>query len=135
MSPFRKELVIRTLKLLDLGYIGTIHFLVGFCIARILDNLFGSLNVEEEKAKSTERVVFEVILLLWMNAILLYISKNLLELVPFPFDGVGGFEHARVSDLKSAPLLAFSLLYYQTNLQDKLKLLYERFSTTKIEIQ
>jgi hypothetical protein len=134
-APFQKELVIRSLKLLDLGYIGAGHFLVGFGIARLFDNVFGSLNVEEEEKKSTARVVCEVVLLLWLNAIILYIFKNLLELVPSPFDGVGGFEHARVNELKSAPLLAFSLLYYQTNLQDKLKLLYNRFATNSSTVQ
>jgi hypothetical protein len=123
------EVVIRSVKLLDLGYIGTGHFLVGFSLARALDNSFGAFNADAEKEKSTTIVIVEVILLLWMNAIILYIVKNLMELVPSPFNGLGGFEHGRVKELKSAPLLAFALLYYQSGLQDKLKALYNRFAS------
>lgn len=122
------EAVIRSVKMLDLGYIGTGHFLVGFTLSRVLDNLGGAFDAEAEKEKSTTLVIVEVILLLWMNAIILYVFKNLLELVPSPFNGLGGFEHGRVKELKSAPLLAFALLYYQSGLQDKLKALYNRFA-------
>ena len=122
------EAVIRTVKMFDLGYIGTGHFLVGFALSRALDNLMGPFDAEAEAEKSTTLVIVEVILLLWMNAIILYISKNLMELLPSPFNGLGGFEHGRVKELKSAPLLAFALIYYQSGLQDKLKALYNRFA-------
>jgi len=124
----KKELVIRGIKLLDLGYIGAGHFMTGFFLSRFIDNLLGPFDAETEKKKSTLRVTLEVIFLLWMNAMVLYIAKNLLELLPSPLDGIGGFEHAKVKEVKSAPLLAFALLYYQSDLQDKLKAMYNRFA-------
>ena len=129
MSTIKHETLIRGIKLLDLGYIGAGHFLAGFALSRIIDSLFGSFDADAEKKKSTIFIVCEIILLLWMNSIIFYAVKNILELVPSPFNGIAGFDHNRVKELHSAPLLAFSLLYYQTRLQSKLKALYERFNT------
>jgi hypothetical protein len=129
MNALKSELAIRGLKMADLGYIGAGHFMAGFFLSRTMDNLLGTFDKEAEKKKSTLRVTLEVILLLWVNAVVLYVAKNLMELVPSPLDGIAGFQHARVKEVRSAPLLAFALLYYQTDLQDKLKGMYNRFAT------
>ncbi len=131
MKWLLKELVVRGIKLVDLGYIGATHFLAGFFISRVIDDVCGPFDANAEKKKSTTRILLEVIGLLWFNAVVLYIIKNTMELIPSPLDGLGGFEHARVKELKSAPLLAFALLYYQSHLQEKLKALYNRFAPNK----
>jgi len=128
-ATLKRELVIRGLKIADMGYVGTGHFLTGFFLSRFIDNLLGPFDAELEKKKSTLHVMLEIIYLLWVNAVVLYVVKNLLELLPSPLDGIAGFEHARLKEIKSAPLLAFALLYYQTDLQDKLKAMYNRFAT------
>ena len=131
MKWIQRELVVRGIKLIDLGYIGAAHFLVGFFVSRGIDTLCGPFNADAERKKSTVRVMLEVIGLMWFNAVVLYIIKNTMEHIPSPLDGLGGFEHARVKELKSAPLLAFALLYYQSHLQEKLKALYNRFAPNK----
>jgi hypothetical protein len=128
MNTVKTELAIRSVKLMDLGYVGTIHFLAGFTLSRIIDNVMGVFDKEAEKKKSTLRVTLEVIFILWINAMILYVAKNLLELLPSPFDGLGGFNHSRLKEIKSAPLLAFALVYYQSDLQEKLKGMYNRFA-------
>lgn len=131
MKWLQRELVVRGIKLIDLGYIGATHFLVGFFVSRGIDTLCGPFNADAERKKSTVRVMLEVIGLMWFNAVVLYIIKNTMEHIPSPLDGLGGFEHARVKEIKSAPLLAFALLYYQSHLQEKLKALYNRFAPNK----
>ena len=129
MNTVRTELAIRGVKLMDLGYVGATHFLAGFFLARVIDNTVGVFDKEAEKKKSTLRVTLEVIFMLWINAMILYVAKNLLELLPSPFDGLGGFDHGRLKEIKSAPLLAFALVYYQSDLQEKLKGMYNRFAS------
>lgn len=129
MNTVRTELAIRGVKLMDLGYVGATHFLAGFLLARVIDNAVGVFDKEAEKKKSTLRVTLEVIFMLWINAMILYVAKNLLELLPSPFDGLGGFDHGRLKEIKSAPLLAFALVYYQSDLQEKLKGMYNRFAS------
>jgi len=124
----QRELPIRFIKVLDLGFIGACDFIIGYSLALIIDNSFGKFDKKAEAAKSTVRVVFEVIGLLWMTAITIYVTKNFFEMVPSPLDGIWGFEHKLVKELKLAPLLSFAILYYQSYLQEKLKALYNRFA-------
>lgn len=132
MTELEKELKIRFIKLIDIGYIGGIHFIAGFCIAVAIDKILGKVNEKEEAKKSTLRLVIEVTGLACLNGILYYIAKNMLELIPFPLDNVWGFHHMKVKEVKSAPLLALSLLLYQSNLQKRVQALYARVATNPV---
>ena len=123
----QKELIIRSIKILDLGYIGAIQFVTGFGLAQLVDKKNGKFDKVAEAKKSTLRVILELLGLLWIDSIIIYIAKNVLELIPFPLDGVGGFNHHLMKELDLVPLLIFAFLYYQTYLEAKCRALYERF--------
>jgi hypothetical protein len=40
-----KELVFRTAKIFDIGYITVIYFLVGIYLAKLVDNFFGKFDI------------------------------------------------------------------------------------------
>ena len=50
--------------------------------------------------------------------------KNIVELIPFPLNEIYGYEHLRLKELHSAAIFTFAILYFQENLQKKLKYLY-----------
>jgi hypothetical protein len=118
----------RLAKIADIGFITILYFLSGFFMARIFDNYLDKYSKEEDDKKSNLQLILEISFYLWINGVAIYIVRNLVELVPSPFQGLYGLKHDLLLELKHAPILEFTLLYYQVHLTDKLKNLYDRFS-------
>ena len=118
----------RLAKIADIGFITILYFLSGFFMARIFDNYLDKYNKKYDDKKSNVHLILEIAFYLWVNGIAIYIVRNLVELVPSPFQGLYGLKHDLLTELKSAPILEFTLLYYQVHLTDKLKNFYDRFS-------
>jgi hypothetical protein len=122
------SLLFRLVKMADIGYITVLYFLSGFLVARLLDNYINKYNKAEEDKKTTPQLIIEIVFFLWINGMLIYIIRNLIEVIPSPFENIYGLKHDLLNELKYAPILEFTLLYYQVHLTDKLKNLYDRFS-------
>lgn len=127
------SLLFRLVKMADIGYITVLYFLSGFIVARLLDSYINKYNKEVEDKKTTPQLIIEIIFFLWINGMLIYIIRNLIEVIPSPFENIYGLKHDLLNELKYAPILEFTLLYYQVHLTDKLKNLYNRFSTPQDE--
>lgn len=120
----------RLIKIIDIGYITVIYFISGLILARLFDNYLDKFNKDIEKTKPTAQIILEVIMYLWINGMTIYIVRNLIEHIPSPFEGLYGLKHNIIGELKHAPILEFTLLYYQIHLTDKLRFLYDKFSST-----
>ena len=128
-----KELLFRLVKMADIGYVTVLYFLSGFIVARLIDTYINKYDKAIEDKKSTLQLIIEIIFFLWINGMLIYIIRNIIELIPSPFENIYGLNHDLLIELKYAPILEFTLLYYQVHLNDKLKNLYNRVSTSKDE--
>jgi hypothetical protein len=62
--------------------------------------------------------------------VLIYFARNLVELIPYPFDNFFGFHHKKVKELGAATAFTFVLLYYQPNLNKMMKYLTVRWKNT-----
>ncbi len=56
-----------------------------------------------------------------------YIMRNITQHIPFPFDGVAGYEHSRLREINGVFIANFVLLYYQTKFLDRLKIIFNKF--------
>jgi hypothetical protein len=117
----------------DIGYITVLYFLSGFIVARLIDNYINKYNKAVEDKKTSFQLIMEIVFFLWINGMLIYLIRNTIELIPSPFENIYGLKHDLLNELKYAPILEFTLLYYQVHLTDKLKNLYDRFSTSQDE--
>ena len=124
VSVLFKELHIRGIKILDIGYITSIYFILGMIFAKIFDKIYGKFDEKEEETKSLLHKTIEVIGLMWISGIVIYIVKNLAELIPSPFDGLYRFEHSRVKELKNAVVFSFIFLYFQSYFKEKIQYYY-----------
>jgi hypothetical protein len=64
-------------------------------------------------------ILLELVAQMAFVGIAVYILRNVIELVPFPLDGIYGFDHMKVKELKSGALLSLSVIVFQYNLQSK----------------
>jgi len=122
----KKELIIRSIKILDIGYITAIYITLGIILATICDRNLGKFDETKESKKPLYQSIIELILYLWFIGIVVYIVRNLVPLIPFPLNGIYGFDHLRVKEVTSAALFSFAFMYFQYNYQDKIKYVVDK---------
>ena len=124
---YKKELIVRSIKILDIGYITVIYVMLGIILARLCDKKLGKFDEKKAKEKSIFQHVIELILLLWFIGVVIYIVRNLVPLIPFPLDGYYGFKHLKVKELTSATFFTISFMYFQVYYQNKIKYIFSKF--------
>jgi hypothetical protein len=95
-------------------------------IAKLFDKLVHSLDTKENEEKTSLQLFIEIVLYLWLAGAILYAIRNLMELVPSPFEGIFGLEHKRVKELGNAGVFIFIFFYFGEALKKKLTVLYDR---------
>lgn len=128
MDDIAKEILIRGIKIIDIGYITFIYFIAAFIIASGLNRLYGPFDQEKENTKSRFRIILELVGMVWLNGILIYIVRNLVPYVPFPLDSYYGFEHGKVKELGTAAIFIYFLVFFQKHLQEKARNLYNIYN-------
>jgi hypothetical protein len=127
---FIHDLSIRGIKILDISYIFIISALIGYIFARILSNLF-PFNQESytPNFKGKFKLAIEILLEFALIGVLIYIGRNLLEKIPFVFDGAKGinapkefkgFQHDKVKEVGDSRIIAFIIIMFQDSLRAKL---------------
>jgi len=116
----------RIVKMLDMGYIIFINFILGFICAIMIDKMLNqNINSKNIVDKPFNRILLEVIGMLWLNGIIIYIARNLIQFIPSPFNGICGLIHNwRIYELRSASVFVFALLYYQSSLRIRMNYIY-----------
>ena len=117
---------IRGIKILDIGYITAIYFLLGIVLAKICDKKLGKFDEKKAGKKSISRHIIELILYLWFIGVVIYIVRNLVPLIPFPLEGVYGFKHLKVKEVTSAAVFTISFMYFQVYYQNKIKYIFSK---------
>lgn len=124
---YKKELIIRSIKIIDIGYITVIYVILGIFLAKLCDKQLGKFEEKKANEKSIFQHMIELILLLWFIGIVIYIVRNLVPLIPFPLDGYYGFKHLKVKELTSATFFTISFMYFQVYYQNKIKYIFSKF--------
>lgn len=126
-KPMKEELTIRSIKILDIAYIFSFYAATGFFLSILLEKIFPKYEKEKYEKYSSAKLLLEICLQFAAIGVIVYIVKNLFEIVPFPFDGIYGYQHNKVKELTNAMPLIYTILYFQDSLRDKLLTLSNRF--------
>lgn len=121
-----KEIVVRSIKMLDIGWAATVYFAAAIFFVKLLNWRVVPRDFDEDKKKSTAQLCAEVILKVWFIGVLAYITRNLFELVPWPFQGVYGYEHLKVKEVTNSAVFVAFMVVFDASLQNKVKILKER---------
>jgi ABC-type uncharacterized transport system permease subunit len=121
----KHETIMRGLKIIDISFITILYFIVGFICSRHINAYYTTGNTNF-KQTSKWILFLQVCGQLTIVAILVYIIRNIVSLVPFPFNGFRGYEHFRVKELHSGGVaLGFGIFYGQTNLKEKMEYIFK----------
>lgn len=125
-ATWQHDILMRSIKILDIGYITAIYFLLAFFMSSYIDTKLGKFDKEKADKKSITLLIFECIFHIYLIGVLVYIVRNLMELLPFPLDGYQGFIHLKVKELTNATVFVFIFLIFQYHLREKLNYIRNR---------
>ena len=127
-DKFKKEIIIRTIKILDIGYITSIYVIIGLIITLFYNKVFYKYDPKKDERKSLIRLIFEMIGLVWLGLVIGYIIRNIVELIPSPFDGLYGFNHRKVKELTIASGFVMSMITIASIYGTKFRYFGKRFT-------
>lgn len=132
-----KNLLIRGIKILDIGWTTIAYFLIALGIIQLYNfintKISGPFNLEKEKKRSTTSLLIDVLFKLWVMAIISYFVRNLFQLIPFPLDNFNnsGYQHLKVKEVMSGATFATYLILFNYNFQQQVIILKNRFDNVK----
>lgn len=109
------------LRLVDVGLLG-IYFLF-FSIVFSISVEYVLIDIFGRTPKNTFLLVIEIFLYASLIMIISYVIRNIVELIPFPFDKMYGYNHKRIGELKGGVIFAFAIILFMKNFKKKLDIL------------
>lgn len=88
---------------------------------------------DKDTPKSLPRLSFEVVANMFFIVFTFWVIRNVVERIPFPLEGYGGYAHAKLSLPTIILLSSITMLFFQTALMDKVRELNMRlFASLKL---
>jgi hypothetical protein len=99
-----------------------------------LSQLYEAYTMKDKDAKkSLSRLMFEIVANIFFIVFAFWIIRNVVERIPFPLEGYGGYTHAKLSLPTILLLSSVTMLFFQTALMDKVRELNDRvYVSTKL---
>ena len=114
-------------KLLDIGLVTMYYFVLAIAVARFIDTVGGKFIENEYKDVPRWALFIEIILQLFAIGIVAYILRNIVSAIPFPLDGVAGYNHSRLKELDGGEIMPLILILFQKNLFEKITYFVGKF--------
>lgn len=119
----KKEAIIRSIKMMDIGILTVLYFILGYIFSRLINKIYN--NFDPNTAPMKFLLFLEICGQLFIIGILVYILRNIIELIPFPLEGIYGYQHTKVRELYSGGIaLTFGIFYAQENIKQKLNYIF-----------
>ena len=107
-------------KLTDIGFVTVLYFLTAMVFARVFNSVYKSGDEEDYEKMPLWRLTIDVLVHIFLVGIVAYFMRNVVALVPFPLDGVAGFQHSRLKELQGGFILAVLIFMFQESLRNKI---------------
>lgn len=122
----RQQILFRVVKAADIAYLTLIYFILGAGLGMPIDRMLGKFDPREADKKNIVLLLFEIFSQVALLGILVYITRNFVEIIPSPLEGVAGLQHKKLKELGNAAIFVFFLFFYQKYLIDKMNYVYKR---------
>lgn len=108
-------------KILGIGYVTTLYFIAGIALAKVFDAVYGKFDKEEHEksGRSLFHLGAEIVFHMFLISVLIYILRNIVERIPYPLEGIGAYQHSKLKELSSPPILSVVTVLFQKNFKDK----------------
>jgi len=118
------------IKIIAIAFVTIIYsfggiFLVIGSDKYLLKNFYDKTDEDLEK-KSTTQHMLETTAILAVLGVVAYISRNILQEIPFPLDGLYNFKYLSVKEVSSGSLVLWILINFSVVLTNKVKIIRKR---------
>ena len=112
------------IKLGDIALVGNYIFWLSLLLGLLLDKLLKSdeneetmADSEDENSKISHRIKLFVLVFIQVGCVsmMAYFVRKAVQMIPYPLDGVAGFQHSKLKELNGGVLIAFALLLFGGN--------------------
>ena len=122
-------------KIADIGLVTMYYFVFGILFAKLFDGFYGKFRKDEYDGKNGVIIFFEIIIHLFLIGLVAYGLRNVVQVIPYPLDGVAGFQHRRLKELDGGYVLAVVLVLFQKNLLHKISYFSKRFLNLETNVE
>jgi len=116
----------RVIKVLDIGYVTTIYFIIAFGISVAIDKVMGVFDPGAYEARGSITILLELIAHVYVLVLIIYAMRNLIEFLPSPLNGLYGYDHMRLKEMTNAAIFSVILLWNQKYMLAKMSFLHDR---------
>jgi len=122
MSVVKDDLSFRVVKVFDIGYITILTFAFGILVSRFFDFVFSKYEeaVNKNGKPNIIQLLLELSVMMWLVGVSTYLARNVIELIPSPFEGVAGLVHKNVKELGGAGVFTFIVLSFTNTIGNKI---------------
>jgi uncharacterized membrane protein len=120
MVNFIESIPFRTIKILNIGYLGIIYSVLTITISILIDKIMPKYDEKEYNKKEIYIIILECFLSIVLIMIGVYFIRNIVQVLPYPLDNIKSFDHTRLKELNGGVLLAFFVVTFQQNLKNKI---------------
>jgi hypothetical protein len=125
MSTSSPTLTFRAVKMGDIAYVTVLYFATGYVVAQVIEGIFKGIY-GEYKYNSSSYLIFQIVLQVAVIGMVSYMFRNIVEHIPYPLDGVEGYNHKKLKELTGPGLLTFFIMLFSYNLQQKIAIVRNR---------
>lgn len=112
----------QSVEILDIGWAAMCYFLMAIATTAGVNKLASYFDRQPHTAKSTQRLLVEIILHLWVLCVCTLVVRNVFPFIPTPLHGLCGHDHFLVKEVTGA-VVYWTVLVGDDRLQTQISLL------------
>lgn len=120
------DLIRRSIKIFDIGYSAAAYFIFALIVVLLLNKITGPYDQKVEDEKSTVRIVIDIIFRMWLIGVAAYIVRNTFHAIPFPLDGIHGYHHLYLKEVRESTVFVAFVIVFDVYLQSQVATLKKR---------
>ncbi len=121
-------------RVLAILYICMLYVCLGIMITYWLDE-FGYHDIfvdsEDDNTNSIPVLIYELGLMIGILGIIAFLGRSIVQLIPFPLNGICGFQYEHVRELTSGAVFFVIMFNFSASIQHKISTLQDRLNIYK----
>lgn len=120
------DVIRRLVKMVDIVYITIMYAIPALAVGIYLDKLYGQFDPKKHDRRPLLYTAADVATHIGIMGIVAYLARNVIPLIPFPLEGIRGYQHTKTKEVANATFFMVFMVAVQSNLPAKFKYLNAR---------